>query len=744
MDDDPEPSMTPDRYEHLIYPLQVTVERVGHELEKFAEKLERLHPSNEKDNKKRYERALLLADEYHKIAKETADRLWRQHGHLQERWLKLAWSGINKSKKSGRNGISIADLSTDPASRKGFCDLLHWTEEQRTWDLFRQVAEFQYPRSWVNKEAEIESKLSDLEPIHQYSSEEKIWERFLISNETARERHAILTWLQEGAEETGNDIEIITNELESMAGQGRALWVHGWLHTKEAIKAQKRLRLWPQPLEPSSPGLAATLVKKDKTESLVTQLDPDAVTRQGRVLEQQDEFFEQCMWMVCWEMLRRGKKWSDIREWYRDRVEGWRAVSLRGAEPAWDSATDVNKSIMSDSMLDESDLSQLRDEEPPVAKIEGNRSRALWRRMCFWLARNGGVNDYERAVYGLLGGDLDTVEKVCNNWDDFLFAHYNSIVLFQFDRYLHEHYPDRLSPTMAKRFGLFDSVQFHGDPTSVSRRVVEKLKQEDVTSNEASQPMKLIQGYLICRKFSDLVYQYGLALSKVANMNEPSKIIPALDEARDTQYHLKYLRRNSHDDLRVICHMLIIFKELGFDNGYGDRKIATENNIVAWIDFLRLTGKIDLVPLYSAYLSPERQILTLAAVLRDISSSTVRQELIRLMQAYGIDVPSVIRRQIQDTVKEAGLEEPKTEMINVQIFEEMNSSKPANPTIKRDFIGTEVSKGDLSVIESFEWYLYLDGHWEETFTTGAFLFQRFFRKFFYRFPLNIEHPSNLV
>ena len=34
--------------------------------------------------------------------------------------------------------------------------------------------------------------------------------------------------------------------------------------------------------------------------------------------------------------------------------------------------------------------------------------------MCF-LARKGGGDEYERAVYGILSGDISSVEPVCNH-----------------------------------------------------------------------------------------------------------------------------------------------------------------------------------------------------------------------------------------------------------------------------------------------------------------------------------------
>lgn len=735
MDDNPARSITPAKYKEIINPLIVTADRFGREVEKFAEQLERLHPSKEKDPGTRYENALALADGYQDIAKATVERLRREHGPAHRSFLKEHWRArITGQAERAPGSLAIYDPEGsrgDPATVTTVADLTNWMQEQRTWVLFRQFIEFLCPRPGVNREQIQRDEPPAKDHIHQYSSEEKIWDRFLNEDELARERNIILTWLQQGGEESGDDLEIIGELLESGVDQGQGMWTQGWLHTKEAIKAQKRLRSWPQVLDPASPGLAASLLNGDKTESLVTQLDPDAVTRQRRVLDHQDQYSERSIWLACWHMLRRGKQWSEIREWCQDRAEGWRAVSLRGAIPAWDTAVDEHKSI-SDSTNGEGNSLEA-GQETVAPRIEGNRSRALWRRVCFALARSGGLNEYERAVYGALSGDLETVEKVCLEWDDFLFAHYNSLVISQFDNYLQSRFPDRLPLALTRKFGLFDSVQYHGEPDTVGQRLVEQLKAHQVAGKEALTPMKIIQGSLIAKTFGELVYQHGITLAVLANRDNRSKLLPLLQEAGEGPQDPSRLRGDDFDVLRVLCHMVLICQELGLDMGYGDRRATVENVIVAYIDFLRLAGKISMVPLYASRLPVERQIPTLAIVLRDVTSPARRRELVRLMEGYGIDVCKVIKKQIGSFLKESGmkLNEIKDESITVQILEDTPPGQLRLPPIKDDFIGTELDAVDEGLISSFEWYLYVDGHWKETFVAGASLFKRFFRKFIY-------------
>lgn len=749
--------ISPDDYERLIHPLQAVADRVGRETEKFAEQLEKLNPVKQKDKAKRYEVALELVDAYGQVANTAAQRLQKRHARQQERLLNIHWQRKIKGGGTGQNErlsqTEIDETSDDPGdddpnqpSSTNLADLWYWRQEQQTWALFRAMIEFSCPRPWVNKAAEVERQRSDLGHIHRYSSEDKIWTQLLIENDLARERYVVVKWLQDCAEISGNDLEIIVGQLESAAEGGHGLWAQGWLYTREAIKAQKRLRSWPQTLEPSSPGLAGSHLNADRTESLVTQLDPDAVTRERHVLEHQDQYFEQSMWLACWQMLRRGKGWSEIREWCRDRAEAWRAVSLRGAMPALDAIIDDAKALLEPN-FSSSDASQDSRDGRMMTEIQGNRNRALWRRMCFALTQKGGLNEYERAVYGTLAGDLDSVERVCSSWDDFLYAHYNSLILGQFDEYLRQHYPDRLPAALARKFGLFDSVQHHGEPSTVGRRIVEQLKVHDVTCREAHESMKLIQGALIAKNFEEFVYRQGLALSRTANEEGSSKIIPKLEELSLSGPEPGYVSLDDMDGIRVLCHILFVFQDLGFDIGKGRRQIVVENVIVAYIDFLRLSGKISMVPLYASRLSEKRQLHTLGMVLLDISSPEMRRKLVRLMRAYEINVPNVIDAQMSFILKDTGMDVPVTSVTQLDVMEDTNSVIQMGRQVRRNFIGNELSKNEDMVIASFEWYLYADGPWLETFLVGSQLYMRFFCEFIAPVassPFPSPSPSNLI
>ncbi|KAI9839907.1 MAG: hypothetical protein M1819_000099 [Sarea resinae] len=720
--------LTSGHFEQALHPLRVAADRVGREVEKFAEKLDTLNPLRQRGPLQKYDVVFELLDSYRTIADDAVKRLQKRHASEYEQAIKIRWQRRAYSLSLGLSGgDSESDDRVDRTNRDaGFGeqttvrDLEYWRLETQTWELLKSVLMFQYPRPNHDASKAKADSLSSIGHVNKYSSEGKIWKRFLAEDDLARERQTILKWLRSTAESSGKDVDIITEELETGGPRGKSLWRTGWLYTKEAIKAQKRLRSWPQALDPDSPGLQSTLRNSDNTEGLVTQLDPDAVNRQGLALEKQDQYFERATWLVCWEMIKRGKSWNQIHEWCQDRVDGWRIASIGGAEPTWDSSLEDDYG---------EDPSHHSSSLPSNASSSNtSTSRALWRRMCFAAARSGHIAEHESAVYGFLGGDVQTVERVCQSWDEFLFAHYNSLLLSQFDHYLRSNYPDRLSTVVAHKFGVFDSVQYHGEPDLVSRRLVDRLKSHEITSAEAQQPIKLIQSEIIAKTFKDFLYRQGIALSKIANAEAKSKIIPSADGIELEDSVTAYISPSDYDALRVITHMLLIFQDLGMDIGQDWSQAAIENILVAYIDFLRLAGKSEMIPLYASRLSQERSTMVLGRVLIDITDPRERNQQISLMAELGIDVTAVLTMQLEFISQDRKLNEPEHQKpVTIEFLETAEDPNQIGKQVKEGFMREQLSVEEDLLVRAFEWFILLDGHWVETFAFGAKLYKSFLR-----------------
>jgi nuclear pore complex protein Nup107 len=155
-----------------------------------------------------------------------------------------------------------------------------------------------------------------------------------------------------------------------------------WFVTRENIKMRK-----------------VTGGQQISTSQIISELDPDATLRQGKGLMTEDEENERKLLKQVFSYLRLGDI-KTAQQVCRDSNNHWRAASLSGMS-AFDNNTE---------------------------KLNNN-----WRKMSFQLARQPQVDRYERAVYGVACGDLDSVVPVCQTWEDQMWAHFNAIYIWKLE-----------------------------------------------------------------------------------------------------------------------------------------------------------------------------------------------------------------------------------------------------------------------------------------------------------------------
>ena len=692
-----------------LHPLQATADRVGKQVEKFAETLDRMSGQRQQSQAKDCRHVLPLVCEYERIATDTVKRLKRYHEPERQEKQRRLWG--RRLQSPSRRPTSSADQagSKNDLGSTTLEDLQSWEQERQTWQLLRIMLQVQYPLSDSFESAPEQEERFNRPPVglkvHRYSTEHEAWRSFLGEFDDVWEKNVVVEWLKTNADSSGEDIDLVIEQLELGADRGSGLSAHGWLYSKEAIKGQKRLRSWPQPLDPSSPGIDKSLMNTDKTTALVTQLDPDAFSRQGRSLEKEDVFFERATWLACWEMIRRGRSWDSILEWCQERVEGWRALSLRG-----DPRITYNNNA-------------------PVNVIAGWQSRSLWRKICLNTARKGGIDDYERAVYGLLGGETTSVEKVIGGWDDYLFSVYNSQLLKQFDFYIQQSLPSRLPKTVDDRSAssLFDKLR---PPNTTGSEAWQALLRNELTKKEARQPIKMLQGSLIAKEFGNYICNESasLALRNTASETRLKRLSDrSTDIARVPGGAPGTLTFDDHDMLRILTHMIFVFAELGH---LGEDMKVVENIIFAYVDYLGKAGKQQLLPLYASKLSPQGSIKCMAQQLPSITDDSERHTVMALMHQYSMDVGQILRSQLFLTTFEAQSDAkgskvyPKLNILASDVSKEFCLAQ-----IRNGFLNEEIGARDWDLIHAMEWYLLLEGHWKETMWAGSFVYKYLFRTF---------------
>ena len=185
-------------------------------------------------------------------------------------------------------------------------------------------------------------------------------------------------------------------------------------------------------------------------------------------------------------------------------------------------------------------------------------SIALWRRMCLSLARNGGADDYERAVYGLLAGDIASVEKVAKTWDDFVFANYNALLRTQIDTFLLGQCPPDVASGMTKSFPSFDAIHFHGDLDGLERRLIVSLESQKATMEEAMEPNKALQASMIANDIDRHLYEQALVMTDDANKDQRSLLLPRTLSDGTAITPRKYFGLDQHDGLRIVAHVYVL------------------------------------------------------------------------------------------------------------------------------------------------------------------------------------------
>jgi nuclear pore complex protein Nup107 len=295
--------------------------------------------------------------------------------------------------------------------------------------------------------------------------------------------------------------------------------------------------------------------------------------------------------------------------------------------------------------------------------------------------------------------------------------------------YLQKYYPSRAPADIVQTYGIFDAVRFHGEPQTAGKRLIESLNKLATTKIETTQPLKTLQGVIIAKQFENFIYQQGLALSKFANAETDSVLIPKFDIEPENEDLSTYIALKDYDSLRVLVHMLIAFKSLGLSLGDKVQEMAMENVIVAYIGFLRLAAKEELIPLYASQLSGDRLYATLSRELVDVTDPDQRVTQIKLMKELGLDVQKFVRFQTQflfmdfpDDTDGYPAEE------KFKLLAEEREPNDMGRRVRSGFIGGEgdIDRVDLLLIRSLEWHLLVDGLWSETFATGVLLYKRFF------------------
>ncbi|KAG0214493.1 Nucleoporin nup84 [Mortierella sp. GBA30] len=373
--------------------------------------------------------------------------------------------------------------------------------------------------------------------------------------------------------------------------------------TDSNFKHHKAVKAW---LEVIAPPVTPLIMTKDHTPAPRTQIsfsfstpasstkpkyqDPDAVSRDGVKPSEQNQRVEHDLLRAVWQYIRRGQL-QQARKACINAGEHWRAESISGGDP-------YSVAIaFTDPAYDR--------EEGPI----GNKTRGLWKGTCYALANEPSADQYERAVYGALCGDVQSVIPVCTSWEDHAWARYNALVenmiedrLSQFNRGAPSNALPMPKTTITCAKDIFDSL---------ARSENKEL------SHASKDTFKKIQISIITGQTDGLLKQMAEEARALNKTHVPPRP------------HM----------LRFMTHFVLLLRSKGTNVPKDDGDYF----IKAFVDYLISRKMYDLAPLYASFLPIHLQIETCSSYLKVIDGSRKeRQEHLMTIRRHGLDLHRIL------------------------------------------------------------------------------------------------------
>jgi nuclear pore complex protein Nup107 len=271
------------------------------------------------------------------------------------------------------------------------------------------------------------------------------------------------------------------------------------------------------------------------------------------------------------------------------------------------------------------------------------------------------------------------------------------------------------------------------------------LKQHKASSGLAIAPIKLIQGALIGQSMEELVHMVGTALADMLQNDErPGNLMihpesaendagpkPASGQRTVTADRYYQTLVSDPHAFRTLVHIFIALRG-GLDMLNTEdlpQRLAMDNVIAAYIEFLRLGKRIQLIPLYAAQLPEARQGYCLARVLPDIKNRDEQRNCIALLDLYRVDTVEVVAQSFLLAFHHSGFTHFDDEG-NTVITKPINRFHLLESTasmeqhkrflwpglrIKPQFDGAETDPKDEGIIDAVYWYNYLGTEADQTF-----------------------------
>lgn len=422
-------------------------------------------------------------------------------------------------------------------------------------------------------------------PIFTTTSNTIAEESFYRQNSAARETLIVISWLQKhGIPSALRNINTPKPEIRGIK------WQYTRAHTKKASVAFGGFS-----------GITQQI-------SEIRSLDTDAPLRENANIAFEDASYEHDLFRYIFSLLQRG--------------------DFAAASSVCESTANFSLLAAINGLVEYRDPLMDGVVLGPEENIpRGTKRKALWRRMCLQLCKSSKLDKYERAIYGLLCGDLDSVLMVSEGWEAQLLAYSQHLAAAQLENFFSA--TDRLNISSSSLRNFPQSMQ-NATLGDVLRILASSTNTVAEVRSQSEAPFRYLQGSIINNvvhmMISDARSQIEQSLTEDLEISNP-----ILGE--------RYM-------LRFLAHLTLFLRAIGMQSSVSEDDVISV--LQFYIEDLVVCGKGKLVPLYVAQLPPDAAVEAYSYLLADIAADAqARAEQFALADKYGLDLATTLRRTVQ-------------------------------------------------------------------------------------------------
>ncbi|KAN0041893.1 hypothetical protein ACTFIV_004446 [Dictyostelium citrinum] len=458
---------------------------------------------------------------------------------LSDTFLKLSQAKINSINDDESNKLFYMQNNRKQKEQQ----LKNYQMEKDTWSILKKLYEYRDIQRSIDQKEKIDISQPNQVQVYNY---------LIKKDHKLRENLILLEWL----EEMSSQVEFNDNDPVF------------WEYTLIKLKKSN----------------AITMLTNNQ---MVSELDPDAMSRQNKPIDKDDEKNQSRFLKTVWSFLRAGDR-VGAAEYCTNVGQFWRAQTLIG-------------------------LNYYQGEQNI-----GNPYFNLWKSNCLNISKNSN-DQYERAIYGLLCGNLEAILPIQKNWYDYFWCYLRVL----YDESLYRELKPYRSPLSIEEdidSPPSTSISQINTPKDILEILKNTTSQIEI-KNQSENPYHQIQELIIAD-------DYSILFNSLPNL----------------------LLKNKTPEFNRFAVLLILFFRKREQYELTSTSEDCPENIVIneYVQHLINSQQYELVALYTSLLNNESlQVDVYSRFLVNIIDPNQRQQLLVLAEKFGLNTQEIAQSVVK-------------------------------------------------------------------------------------------------